>query len=106
VITNFESAVLAQCQGRSVAVPGHSNVRLGEGFGLNRRHPPFSCCCAGGPPNNTPKTIVITGCRVTSASDSGVILTLMIRGANQQTAANLKSDLLEAAKRRFDAEGI
>lgn len=53
-----------------------------------------------------PKTIAIDGCNVTALSGSGTTLTLNVWCANPDTAALLKSDLLEAAKKQFDAAGI
>jgi len=53
-----------------------------------------------------PKTIAIDGCNVTALSGSGTTLTLNVWCADADTAALLKSDLLEAAKKQFDAAGI
>ena len=53
-----------------------------------------------------PKTIAIDGCNVTALSGSGTTLTLKVWCADPDTAILLKSDLLEAAKKQFDAAGI
>jgi small conductance mechanosensitive channel len=53
-----------------------------------------------------PKTIAVDGCNVTALSGSGTTLTLNVWCADTDTAALLKSDLLEAAKKQFDAAGI
>ena len=53
-----------------------------------------------------PKTIAVDGCNVTALSGSGTTLTLKVWCADPDTAVLLKSDLLEAAKKQFDAAGI
>jgi small conductance mechanosensitive channel len=53
-----------------------------------------------------PKTIAVDGCNVTALSGSGTTLTLNVWCADADAAALLKSDLLEAAKKQFDAAGI
>jgi small-conductance mechanosensitive channel len=53
-----------------------------------------------------PKTIAVDGCNVTALSGSGTTLTLTVWCADPDTAALLKSDLLEAAKKQFDTAGI
>jgi len=53
-----------------------------------------------------PKTIAVDGCNVTALSGSGTTLTLNVWCADPDTAVLLKSDLLEAAKKQFDAAGI
>jgi small-conductance mechanosensitive channel len=53
-----------------------------------------------------PKTIAVDGCNVTALSGSGTTLTLKVWCADADTAVLLKSDLLEAAKKQFDAAGI
>jgi small-conductance mechanosensitive channel len=53
-----------------------------------------------------PKTIAVDGCNVTALSGSGMTLTLKVWCADPDTAVLLKSDLLEAAKKQFDAAGI
>jgi small conductance mechanosensitive channel len=53
-----------------------------------------------------PKTIAVDGCNVTAVSGSGTALTLNVWCADADTAAVLKSDLLESAKKQFDAAGI
>lgn len=45
-------------------------------------------------------------CRVSGWSDSGTTMVLTVGCADAANASEVKSDLLEAAKRRFDAEGI
>jgi len=45
-------------------------------------------------------------CRVSALSDSGVTLTLTAWCLNSASASEFKSDLLEAAKERFDSERI
>jgi small-conductance mechanosensitive channel len=53
-----------------------------------------------------PKTIKVDGCPVTAISNSGATLTLNAWCANADDSNDLKSDLLENAKKRFDAVGI
>ena len=53
-----------------------------------------------------PKTIAVDGCNITALSGSGTTLTLNVWCADAAAAALLKSDLLEAAKKQFDAAGI
>ena len=53
-----------------------------------------------------PKTQKIDGCPVTRLDGSGVELTLSVWCADSLVAGALKSDLLEAVKRRFSAGGI
>jgi small-conductance mechanosensitive channel len=48
----------------------------------------------------------LASCRVSGLSASGTTMTLTVSCANTSTAAELKADLLEATKKRFDAEGI
>jgi small-conductance mechanosensitive channel len=53
-----------------------------------------------------PRTIAVDGCNVTALSGSGTTLTLNVWCADPDTAVLLKSDLLETAKKQFDAAGI
>jgi small-conductance mechanosensitive channel len=53
-----------------------------------------------------PKTQKINGCPVTRLDGSGVELTLSVWCADSLLASALKSDLLEAIKRRFSTGGI
>jgi small-conductance mechanosensitive channel len=53
-----------------------------------------------------PKTQKINGCPVTRLDGSGVEFTLSVWCADSLLASALKSDLLEAIKRRFSAGGI
>lgn len=53
-----------------------------------------------------PKAMEIAGCPVTALESSHLVLSLKVWCANPQTAAELKCDLLEAAQKRFKAEGI
>jgi small conductance mechanosensitive channel len=53
-----------------------------------------------------PKTIAVDGCNVTALSGSGTTLTLNVWCADADSVTPLKSDLLEAAKKQFDAAGI
>jgi small-conductance mechanosensitive channel len=53
-----------------------------------------------------PKTQKIGGCPVTRLDGSGVELTLSVWCADSLIAGALKSDLLEAIKRRFSVGGI
>jgi len=53
-----------------------------------------------------PKTISVDGCNVTAFSGAGTTLTLNIWCADVDAAAIVKSDLLESAKKEFDAAGI
>jgi small-conductance mechanosensitive channel len=53
-----------------------------------------------------PKTIAVDGCTVTALSGIGTTLTLNVWCADPDAAALLKSDLLESARKQFDAAGI
>jgi small-conductance mechanosensitive channel len=53
-----------------------------------------------------PKTIAVDGCNVTALTGSGTTLTLNVWCADADTVPSLKSDLLESAKKQFDAAGI
>jgi small-conductance mechanosensitive channel len=52
------------------------------------------------------KAASVASCRVTAITDSGITLALTVWCADAATAAEVKSDLLESAKKRFDAEGV
>lgn len=52
------------------------------------------------------KVIDVASCRVTAISDSGTTITLAAWCADSATAGEAKSDLLQEAKKRFDAEGV
>jgi len=54
----------------------------------------------------SPKTVAVDGCVVTAVSGSGTTLTLNVWCADADKAAQLKSELLESAKKKFDAAGI
>jgi small-conductance mechanosensitive channel len=53
-----------------------------------------------------PKTTAVDACNVTALSGSGTTLTLNVWCADADAAAQVKSDLLEAVKKQFDAAGI
>jgi small-conductance mechanosensitive channel len=53
-----------------------------------------------------PRAIGTPTCRISNITRSGVTVTLSAWAANPQLAGDLKSDILEAAKREFDAAGI
>jgi small conductance mechanosensitive channel len=53
-----------------------------------------------------PKAVAVDGCAVSAVSSAGTELTLSAWCADAGAAAQLKSDLLEAAKKQFDAAGI
>lgn len=53
-----------------------------------------------------PKAGKVAGCRVAGLGSSSVDLSLLVWCADSGTAAELKSELLEAIKKRFDTEGI
>ena len=53
-----------------------------------------------------PQTVAIDGCNVTALSGSGTTVTLNLWCADPAAAAVLRSDLLESAKKQFDAAGI
>jgi small conductance mechanosensitive channel len=53
-----------------------------------------------------PKAMECAGCPVTALESSHLVLSLKVWCANPQVAADLKCDLLEAAQKRFKAEGI
>jgi small-conductance mechanosensitive channel len=53
-----------------------------------------------------PKIAEVDGCFATRVTSRGVILTLAAACANPDDAAGIKSDLLEGAKKQFDAAGI
>ncbi|MDB6065524.1 MAG: hypothetical protein JWR26_1732 [Pedosphaera sp.] len=55
---------------------------------------------------NHPKTLEYSGCPVTAVANGSVTLTLRIWCADFSAVTELKYDLLEAAKKRFKAEGI
>ncbi|HEY1686936.1 MAG TPA: mechanosensitive ion channel family protein [Tepidisphaeraceae bacterium] len=55
---------------------------------------------------NNPNVKEVVSCKVTALTKSGVELTLTARCTDAATAADVKGDLLEAAKKRFDAEQI
>jgi len=55
---------------------------------------------------HNPKAQKVDGCPVTHLDGSGVELTLAAWCENSLVAGDLKCDLLEAIKRRFDAAGI
>jgi len=52
------------------------------------------------------KAMEVASCKVTALTDLGVTMTLTVWCADAGTAADVKCDLLEAVKKRFDAEGI
>jgi small-conductance mechanosensitive channel len=52
------------------------------------------------------KTVEVTSCRVTALTDFAVTMTLTAMCADPNTAIDMKCDLLEAVKKRFDAEGV
>ena len=54
----------------------------------------------------SPKLLEFESCQVSALSDSGVTLMLTAWCLNSASAAEFKSDLLEAGKKRFDSEGI
>ena len=53
-----------------------------------------------------PKTVAVDGCNVTALSGAGTTLTLNVWCADPDAAVAVKSDLLESAKKQFDAAGI
>jgi small conductance mechanosensitive channel len=53
-----------------------------------------------------PKMSEFAGCPITAASAAGVTLTVKIWCAEFSDLSDVKSDLLEAARKRFKAEGI
>jgi small-conductance mechanosensitive channel len=53
-----------------------------------------------------PKIAQVDGCYATRVTSRGVILTLAASCADADAAPGVKSDLLETAKRQFDAAGI
>lgn len=53
-----------------------------------------------------PKTQRVCGCPVTQVDGFGVVLTLSVWCANSVVAGDLKCDLLEQIKKRFEAGGI
>lgn len=53
-----------------------------------------------------PNTVTSAGCHVTAVSASGTELTLSAWCEDPNAAAQVKSDLLESAKRQLDAAGI
>jgi len=52
------------------------------------------------------KVVEVQSCRVVALSDSSTTMNLTVWCADATNAAEAKSDLLEAAKKRFDADGI
>ena len=53
-----------------------------------------------------PKIVSVDGCFVTRVTSRGVLLTLAAASADGDAAQGVKSDLLENAKKQFDAAGI
>ena len=53
-----------------------------------------------------PKIASVDGCYVTRVTSRGVLLTLAAASADGDAAPSIKSDLLESAKKQFDAAGI
>jgi small conductance mechanosensitive channel len=53
-----------------------------------------------------PKTVEVTSCRVTALTDAGVTVTLTATCADPTAVTDMKCDLLESTKKRFDSEGI
>lgn len=53
-----------------------------------------------------PKIAQVDGCYVTRVTSRGVILTLAAASADSDAVPGVKSDLLENAKKQFDAAGI
>jgi len=53
-----------------------------------------------------PNGAELASCRVSALSDSGTTMTLTVWCADAATAAAVKSELLEGAKKRFDLEGL
>ena len=53
-----------------------------------------------------PKITQVDGCFATRVTSRGVIMTLSAACANPDDATGIKSDLLESAKKQFDAAGI
>jgi small-conductance mechanosensitive channel len=53
-----------------------------------------------------PRVSEVAGCRVNALSDSGTTIALTAWCADANIAAEVKSELLETVKRRFDADGI
>jgi len=53
-----------------------------------------------------PRILQLDGCRVSALSDSAITITLRIECTDAATADDVKSDLLESIKKRFDADGI
>jgi small conductance mechanosensitive channel len=53
-----------------------------------------------------PKVVQLDGCFATRVTSKGVVLTLVASCAEANAAPGVKSDLLESAKKQFDAAGI
>jgi small conductance mechanosensitive channel len=53
-----------------------------------------------------PKIAEVDGCYATRVTSRGVILSLSAACADPDAATGVKSDLLESAKKQFDAAGI
>jgi small-conductance mechanosensitive channel len=53
-----------------------------------------------------PKTLEYVGCPLTALGSSSVTLSVQVWCRNPEDAATLKNDLLEAAMKRFEREGI
>jgi small-conductance mechanosensitive channel len=53
-----------------------------------------------------PKIAKVDGCFVTGVSGQGTVLTLAATCADPGDVTQIKSDLLENAKKQFDAAGI
>jgi small-conductance mechanosensitive channel len=52
------------------------------------------------------KALATPTCRITNLSGAGVTVTLTAWGANPGAASDMKSDLLEGAKKQLDQAGI
>jgi small-conductance mechanosensitive channel len=53
-----------------------------------------------------PKVLEVNGCPMTGLGSTSLTLTLQVWCADADVAGGLKNDLLEAAKRRFEQEGV
>ncbi len=56
--------------------------------------------------NSVPKIAKVEGCFVTGVTSAGTVLTLSAQCADPGDAPRIKSDLLENAKKQFDASNI
>ena len=112
---------LRTADGRLLVIP-NSTIASQTSINLSSSHPNIPCgialTVAPGEDINrardvllevsktVPKIAKVDGCFVTSVSSAGAVLTLSAQCADPGDATRIKSDLLENAKKQFDASNI